>query len=83
MNGSSHQGKQRSEVGYSEETKHFALSLCHISGKAYRFMSKLFCLPSKASLLRWVSGMPDKPCLTDFALDVVEKKVKTMNESSS
>ena len=67
---------------YSEDTKAFALSLYHVSGKAYRLLSKLFCLPSKRSLLRWVSVLPDKPGLTDEAMEVIEQKVKTMNESS-
>jgi hypothetical protein len=67
---------------YSEDTKAFALSLYHVSGKAYRLLSKLFCLPSKRSLLRWVSVLPDKPGLTDEAMKVIEQKVKTMNESS-
>ncbi len=67
---------------YSEETKVFALSLYHISGKAYRLISKLFYLPSKASLLRWVSRLPNKPGLNVEALEVIEKKVKTMSEAS-
>jgi hypothetical protein len=67
---------------YSEETKVFALSLYHISGKAYRLISKLFYLPSKASLLRWVSRLPNKPGLNAEALGVIEKKVNTMSEAS-
>ena len=32
---------------YNSETKAFALTLYHLSGKAYKMISKLFCLPSK------------------------------------
>ena len=67
---------------YSEEAKVFALSLYHVSGKAYRLLSKLFCLPSKSSLLRWVSQLPSKPGLIDKAVEVIERKVKTMSEAS-
>ena len=30
---------------YTPENKSFALSLYHLSGTAYRLISKLFCLP--------------------------------------
>lgn len=43
---------------YSKEIKSFALSLFHLSGKAYRLVAKLFCLPSRNTLKRWVSGIP-------------------------
>ena len=72
--------KLKRDQRYSQETKAFALSLYHISGKAYRLVSKLFYLPSKSSLLKWVSGLPRKPGLAEEALEVINKKVKTMNE---
>ena len=37
---------------YSAEMKTFALSLHHISGKAYRLLAKFFRLPSRSSLKR-------------------------------
>ena len=39
---------------YSNETKAFALTLYHLSGKAYKLVSNLFGLPSRSSLLKWV-----------------------------
>ena len=67
---------------YSPEAKAFALSLYHISGKAYRMLSKLFYLPSKSTLLKWVSGLPNCPGLTQQAMHVIESKVKAMSQSS-
>jgi hypothetical protein len=39
---------------YSPLLKSLAISLYHASGKAYRLLSKLFILPSKASLHRYI-----------------------------
>jgi hypothetical protein len=75
-------GKHRNGKRYTLELKSFALSLYHISGKAYRLISKFFCLPLKRSLLYWVSGLPSSPGLSEEALKVIETKVKCMNEAS-
>ena len=44
---------------YSNETKAFGLTLFHLSGKAYKLVSKLLCLPLKSALLKWVSKLPN------------------------
>ena len=75
-------GKAKHGKRYTPEMKSFALSLYHVSGKPYRLISKLFYLPSKRSLLNWVSGLPSSPGLSDEALKVIETKVKCMNEAS-
>ena len=64
---------------YNSETKAFALTLYHLSGKTYRMISKLFCLPSKSALLKWVRRLHNKPGFTQSALDAIETKVKTLN----
>ena len=64
---------------YSNETKAFGLTLFHLSGKAYKIVSKLFCLPSKSSLLKWVSKLPNCAGLTQPAVEVISTKVKTMD----
>ena len=66
---------------YTPEIKYFAISLHHVSGKAYRLVSKFFNLPSKRTLLRWVSGFPISPGLSQQALDAIESKVKCMNDA--
>ena len=66
---------------YSEEMKAFALSLHHISGKAYRLLAKFFRLPSRSSLKRWVTGLPLSAGMTTMAKEYLENKVKVMEES--
>ncbi|CAB4020832.1 Transposable element P transposase [Paramuricea clavata] len=66
---------------YTPEMKSFAISLYHVSGKAYRLVSKFFNLPSKSSLLRWVSGLPISPGISQKALDAIESKVKCMSDA--
>ena len=61
---------------YSGQTKAFALSLYHLSGKAY----KLICLPSKPSLKKWVSKLPNCPGFTQPAIEVISSKVATVND---
>ena len=48
---------------YTPEMKSFALSLYHISGKAYRLISNFFNLPSKKTLSNWISDLPKCPGL--------------------
>ena len=66
---------------YSGQTKSFALSLYHLSGKSYKLLSKLFRLPSKSILKKWMSKLPNIPGFTQSALDAIGTKVKTMNET--
>jgi hypothetical protein len=67
---------------YSPKLKSFSLSLYHVSGRAYRLLSKFFYLPSKRSLRRWVSRLPGTPGITEAAINVIETKVKVMNSIS-
>ena len=45
-------------------------------------MISKFYLPSKSSLLKWVSGLSKSPGLSDAAMHVIHSKVRTMSESS-
>ena len=74
-------GKNKKGRRYSPEIKAFALSLYHISGRAYRLVSKFFYLPSKSGLLRWVSGLPRAPRLIETAMNVIKTKVESMSET--
>ena len=67
---------------YTSESKVFALSLYHISGKAYRLVSKFFHLPCKSTLLKWVSRLPKSPGLCKPAMDVIARKMQCMDASS-
>jgi hypothetical protein len=74
-----HSKKSSKGHRYSTDMKAFAITPYHLSGKAYKMVSKLFCLPSKSALLKWVSKLPNSPGLTKSALDVLATKVNTMN----
>ena len=74
-------GKKNKGQRYSEEMKAFALSLHHISGKAYRLLKKFFKLPSKSSLKKWVTGLPVSAGMTEMAKKFLERKVQVMEES--
>ena len=75
--------------------KSIVVSLYHASGKAYRMLSKLFILPSKTSLRRYISKMPTTtgisqgaltskmPTATGIsqgALTLIKKKVDSMKD---
>ena len=59
--------------------KSLAISIFHASVKAYRLLSKLFILPSKSSLHRYISRMPDKTGISQGSLKIIEKKVMQKN----
>ena len=60
--------------------KSIAVSLYHASGKAYRILAKLFILPSKSSLHRYVSQIPTTAGISQSSLNIIKKKVASMNE---
>ena len=60
--------------------KSIAVSLYHASGKTYRILSKLFILPTKSSLRRYISRMPAGTGISQSALKIIKKKVDSMNE---
>ena len=65
---------------YSPHMKSIAVSLYHASGKAYRMLSKLFILPSKASLRKYISKMPAATGISQGALNIIKRKVDSMSE---
>ena len=64
---------------YSPEMKSIAISLFHASGKAYRLLSKLFILPDKSSIHRYISKLPSSTGISQAALKIIEQKVKQMS----
>ncbi|CAB3997363.1 transposable element P transposase isoform X1 [Paramuricea clavata] len=65
---------------YSPEMKTIALSLYHASGKAYKILSKLFILPSKSSLKRFISNIPTTSGISEQILKAIQQKVLHMND---
>ena len=68
-----HQKKKKGRR-YSPELKSLAISIFHASGKAYRLLSKLFILPSKSSLHRYISRMPNKTAISQGSLKIIDCK---------
>ena len=66
---------------YPKEMKSFALSLFHVSGKTYSLVAKFFKLPSRSSLMKWVSSFPTSSGLPKIAKEMIATKAKMMNES--
>ncbi len=52
-----------------------------LSGKSYKMVSKLFCPPSKSSILKWISKMPNSAGLTQHSFDVISTKVQTLSST--
>lgn len=73
-------GKKTKGRRYSPQMKSIAVSLYHASGKAYRMLSKLFILPSKTSLRRYISKMPAATGISQGALNIIKKKVESMSD---
>ena len=65
---------------YSPELKSLAISIYHASGKAYKLLTKLFILPSKSSLRRYISKMPTSPGFSQGAINIIKSKVAQMDE---
>ena len=71
--------KKKHGKRYSSEMKSIAISLLHASGKAYRLLSKLFILPNKSSVHRYISKLPSSTGISQAALRIIEKKIKQIS----
>ena len=60
--------------------KSLAVSLYHASGKAYSLISKLFILPTKSSIRRFVSKIPMATGIPQATLNLLKEKVAHMSE---
>ena len=67
---------------YDNNFKAWALTLYHISGKAYRFLSKLFHLPSKRTMGRVVSKFASDAGFTEKSLYVKEQRLASLSLSA-
>ena len=63
---------------YNDSFKAIPLSLHHISGKAYRFLAKLFNLPSKTTLTMLVSKFASGCGFTEKSLYVLRQRVQQL-----
>ena len=74
--------KKKKGRRYDDYFKAWALSLYHISGKAYRFLAKLLNLPSKASLTKMISRFASNVGYSEKSLFVLRQRIDAMPESA-
>ena len=67
---------------YDNAFKAWAISLYHISGKAYRFLRKLFNLPSKSTLRKVVSRFASDAGFSEKSIFVLKQRVQAMPEKA-
>ena len=64
---------------YSSEMKSIGICLFHARGKEYWLLSKLFILPNKSSIHRYISKLPSSIGISQAVLRILETKVKQMS----
>ena len=74
--------KKKQGRRYDDSFKAWALSLYHISGKAYRFLAKLLNLPSKSSLTSMVSRFASDVGFSEKSIFVLKQRVDAMTDSA-
>ena len=67
---------------YDNAFKAWAISLYHISGKAYRFLRKHFTLPSKSTLTKVVSRFASDAGFSEKSIFVLKQRVQAMPEKA-
>ena len=67
---------------YDESLKALAISIYHISGKAYRFLAKLFHLPSKKTITNAVSKFASGVGFSEKSLLVIKQRVEALQPSA-
>ena len=63
---------------FDDNFKAWALTLYHISGKAYRFLTKLFNLPSKKTLTNTVATFASDVGFTEKSLYVIKQRADSL-----
>ena len=74
--------KKKKGRRYKAEIKSLALSIFYISGSAYSIIAKLFDLPSKPTLARWLHGMEVHPGINQQMLAALKLNVYKMNKNA-
>lgn len=65
---------------YSIEEKLLALTVLKASGKGYRLLSKIFCLPSKKTLTLLLNKIPFESGINEVIFESLEQNVRKMKE---
>lgn len=76
----SRKATKRRGMRYSLEEKLMALALYKTSGHGYRFLSKLFHLPSRRTLSRLLEGIPIESGINDLLMENLKKSSKNLKD---
>ena len=74
--------KKKKGRRYNAEIKSLALCIFYISGSAYSIIAKLFDLPSKPTLVRWLHGIEVHPGINQQMLAALKLKVYKMDKNA-
>ena len=72
--------KRAHSMRWSDNDKLLALSIYYHGPKAYRFLSKIFRLPSIQSLRRWIRNLNMKPGFSTEISQILSKKFSRMTQ---
>lgn len=67
---------------FSEDDKVLALALFKQSGPAYKFLSKVFSLPSRHTLTKYLNKIPMQPGMNEYLFKVLASQVKSMKKNT-
>ena len=70
--------KKKKGFRWTIKDKNFALSIYYQSRKAYNILKKIFNLPSKSTLLRYLSKISISPGFNEQVLDTIKLKMSSM-----
>lgn len=66
---------------FTLDDKTLALSLMKSSGKGYRFLSKIFALPSRKTLTNFLAKIPLKPGINEYLFQSLKQSVEKMTDN--
>lgn len=73
-----HHGKKK--IRWTDSQKTVALALSLYGCRTYKFLRKIFRLPSKSSLHRWLKNVFVEPGINDYMIEVLKAKVSVLPE---
>ena len=74
-------GKKKKGERYTDKDKEIALSLLYVSANCYKLLRKIFRLPDKSTLRRWLKDIPTTAGISEFLLAALKKKASEMTTS--
>ena len=73
--------KRAQSMRWSEKDKLLALSIYYHGLRTYKFCSRIFCLPSIATLRRWMRSLKVYPGISNDIVQILTRKFANMTEA--